>query len=73
MTVIVIFLVFRRWRILSLGRGTKVCINGPVHMTKMAAMPIYVVKSFKNKSLWNRWTDFDVAFGALALHSLYKS
>ena len=21
--------------------GTKVCINGPVHMTKMAAMPIY--------------------------------
>ena len=25
----------------SLGRGTKVCINGPGHMTKMAAMPIY--------------------------------
>ena len=21
--------------------GTKVCINGPGHMTKMAAMPIY--------------------------------
>ena len=21
--------------------GTKVCINGPCHMTKMAAMPIY--------------------------------
>ena len=21
--------------------GTKVCINGPVHMTNMAAMPIY--------------------------------
>ena len=21
--------------------GTKVCSNGPVHMTKMAAMPIY--------------------------------
>ena len=37
-----------------LGRGTKVCINGPGHMTKMAAMPIYVVKSSKNKFLWNR-------------------
>ena len=22
--------------------GTKVCINGPGHMVKMAAMPIYV-------------------------------
>ena len=46
-------------------------------MTKMAAMPIFVVKSFKNKLLWNRWTDFNetwyVALGALALHSLYKS
>ena len=26
------------WRLL---RGTKVCSNGPGHMTKMAAMPIY--------------------------------
>ena len=26
--------------------GTKVRINGPGHMTKMAAMPIYEVKSF---------------------------
>ena len=25
--------------------GTKVCINGPGHMTKMAAMPIYGNKS----------------------------
>ena len=25
----------------SLGRGTKVYINGPGHMTKMAAMQIY--------------------------------
>ena len=23
------------------GRGTKVCSNGPGHMTKMSAMPIY--------------------------------
>ena len=56
--------------------GTKVCINGPGHMTKMAAMPIYVVKSFKNHLLWNRWTDFNetwyVGLGALALHSIYK-
>ena len=26
---------------LSWEGGTKVCINGPGHMTKMAAMPIY--------------------------------
>ena len=25
----------------SLGRGNEICINGPGHMTKMAAMPIY--------------------------------
>ena len=37
--------------------GTKVCINGPGHMPKMAAMPIYG-KSLKN-NLWNRWTDFN--------------
>ena len=63
--------------VLPLGRGTKVCINGPGHMTKMAAMPIYVVKFFKNKFFLNRWTNFNetwyVALGALALHSLYKS
>ena len=34
--------------------GTKVYINGPGHMTKMAAM----VKTFKNLLLRNRWTDF---------------
>ena len=28
--------------------GTKVCINGPGHMTKMAAMPIYG-KNLKKK------------------------
>ena len=27
-------------------RGTKVCSNGPGHMTKMAAMPIYINKIF---------------------------
>ena len=25
----------------AFDRGTKVCSNGPGHMTKMAAMPIY--------------------------------
>ena len=29
------------------GGGTKVCSNGPGHMTKMAAMPIYGKKHFK--------------------------
>ena len=33
----------------SIGRGTKVCSNGPGHMTKMAAMPIYG-KNMKNSS-----------------------
>ena len=46
-------------------------------MTKMAAKPIYVVKSFKNQLLWNRWTDFNetlyAALGTQAFHSLYKS
>ena len=30
--------------------GTKVYINGPVHMTKMAAMPIYVKNLQKSSS-----------------------
>ena len=39
-------------------RGTKVCSRHLVHMTKVAAMPIYMVKSFKNLLLQNRWTDY---------------
>ena len=35
---------------------TKVCSNGPGHMTKMAAMPIYG-KNFKNLLLWNQKAD----------------
>ena len=35
--------------------GTKVCSNGPGHMTKMAAMPIYG-KNLKNLLLWNQKT-----------------
>ena len=32
-------------------RGTKVCINGPGHMSKMAAMPIYGKNLKKSSSL----------------------
>ena len=50
--------------------GTKVCINVPGHMTKMAAMPIY------GKNLQNRRADFHktwyVASGTPAHHHLYK-
>ena len=55
--------------------GTKVCINGPGHMTKMAATPIYG-KNFKNLLLQNR-KPYDLetwyaALGTQALQSLYK-
>ena len=54
--------------------GTKVYINGPGHMTKMAATPIY--GEFKNLLLQNRQADFHetwyVASGTPAHHSLYK-
>ena len=65
--------------LLTLAKGHlhikfKILINGPGHMTKMAAMPIYVVKSFKNQLLPNGWTVFNEtwyeALGALTLHSL---
>ena len=56
-------------------RGTKVCINGPGHMTKMAAMPIYG-KNLKNLLLQNQWVDFHeiwyVASRTPAHHNLYK-
>ena len=55
--------------------GTKVCINGPGHMTKMAAMPIYG-KTFKNLLLQNQKSydleTWHVALGTQALQSLYK-
>ena len=38
--------------------GMKVCINGPGHMTKMAAMPIYMAKTLKNLLLQNQQADF---------------
>ena len=55
--------------------GTKVCIIGPGHMTKMAATPIFG-KNLKNLLLQNRQADFQetwyVASGTPAHHSLYK-
>ena len=55
--------------------GTKVCINGPGHMTKMAAMPIYG-KNLKKSSSPEPGADFHetwyVASGTPAHHSLYK-
>ena len=55
--------------------GTKIYINGPGHMTKMAAMPIYG-KNLKNLLLQNQRADFHetwyVASGTPAHHNLYK-
>ena len=57
------------------GGGTKVCINGPGHMTKMAAMPIYGKNLKKSSSPEPESYDLEtwhVASGTQALHSLYK-
>ena len=55
--------------------GTKVYINGPGQMTKMAAMPIYS-KNLKNLLLQNQKSydleTLHVASGAQALQSLYN-
>ena len=55
--------------------GTKVYINSPGHMTKMADMPIYG-KNVKNLLLQNHKTydleTWHVASGTQALQSLYK-
>ena len=48
--------------------GTKVCSNGPGHMTEMAAMPIYV-KILKHFLLRNQKAE---ASGARVLPSLFK-
>ena len=47
--------------------GTKVCINGPGHMTKMAAMPIYGKNPSKIFS-GTGWADFhEIWYVALGL------
>ena len=57
------------------NRGTKVYSNGPGHMTKMAAMPIYG-KSLKNIFLLNQKADdlktWCAALGTPVLPSLFK-
>ena len=54
---------------------TKVCSNGPGHMTKMATMPIYG-KNLKNHLLWNQKADdlesWYVASAAAVLPYLFK-
>ena len=50
--------------------GTKVCSNGPGHMTKMAAMPIYS-KNLKNLLLWNQKAyDLETWYAALGAQVL---
>ena len=55
--------------------GTKVCLNGPGHMTKVAAIPIYG-KNLKNLLLRNQKADdletWYAASGARVLASLFK-
>ena len=57
--------------------GTNVYINNPGHMTKMAAMPIYGKKPFKNLLLRNHWTDFNQTWHEASmtqvLQCVYKS
>ena len=54
----------------------KICKHDSGNMTKMAAMPIYGKKPFKNLLLQNRRADFHeiwyVASGTPAHHSVYK-
>ena len=55
--------------------GSKVYINGPGHMTKMAAITIWL-ESLKNLLLQNRKSYdleiWNVSWGTQALQSLYK-
>ena len=57
-------------------RGTKVCSNGPVHMTKMATMPIYDKNLQNLLHLQNQKTDdlesWYAASGAPVLPSLFR-
>ena len=43
--------------------GTKVCINGPGHMTKMAARPIYGKKSSFLYHIFSRFCMFCALLG----------
>ena len=55
--------------------GTKVCSNGPGHMTKMPTTPIYGKNPLKSSSPDQKAYDLDtwyVAFGVLGLPNLFK-
>ena len=47
------------------GGGTKLCSNGPGHMTKMAAMPIYGKNMKNSSSLEPKADDFESFCAAL--------
>ena len=51
--------------------GTKICSNGPGHMTKMAATPIYGKNLLKNLLLQNQKVD-DLWTWYVALGLLFK-
>ena len=55
--------------------GTKICSNGPGHMTKMPALHIYG-KNIKNQLIWNQKADdlesWYAASGTQLLPSLFK-
>ena len=53
--------------------GTKAYINGPDHMTKMAAMAINRKKIFLQNHKVYDFETWHEASGKGALHSLYKS
>ena len=56
-------------------RGTKVCINGPGHMTKMAAMPIYgknLKKSSSPEPAGRFPRNLVCSIGTPVHHSLFK-
>ena len=58
-----------------MGREVKICLTGPGHMTKMAAMLIYGKKHNKNLLLRNQKADdletWCAASGARVLPSLF--
>ena len=51
--------------------GTKVCSNGPGHMTKIATMHIYGINLLLNQKAYDLETWY-VASGARVLPSLFK-
>ena len=53
--------------------GTKVCSNGPGHMTKMAAMPIYDKNHKKSSSQEPNSDDLETWYAALGAGVLPQS